>query len=77
MSKITKITDQIHDWDSEDRRLLLIAILTQQRSTFKGNKNDYIREHCTLIDLSTGLLVGSGICPKCNGWLGRMDSDVE
>ena len=73
MSKITKITKETKEFDTEDRRLLIVDLLRQQRQSFKGEREDFIQEHCTLIDLSTGVIVGSGICGECNGFMGRLD----
>jgi hypothetical protein len=48
--------------------------LMQQRRKYKGKRKDYDRDMCSLIDLQKGLIVGSGICPACRGWLGRADA---
>jgi hypothetical protein len=59
--------------DKEERRVLIVNLLAQQRKKYKGKKQNYIRDFTTLIDLSTGLIVGSGVCPACKGWLGRAE----
>lgn len=68
---ILKITNK---YSKEDRRLLIISLLQQQRKKYRGKRKDYIRDFCSLIDLQNGLIVGSGICPHCTGWIGRADS---
>ena len=60
------------EYDQEERRLLIIDLLGQQRHSFV-KKPEAVREYCTLIDLSTGVIAGSGVCPQCNGFLGRLD----
>ena len=73
MSKTTEITKITKEFDREERRLLIVKLLAQQRNAFEGKKHDYNRDMCTLIDLEAGLIVGSGICPKCTYFMGRVD----
>lgn len=61
--------------DIEDRRILIVNLLAQQRRISGKEKDEFVREYCTLIDLSTGIVVGSGICPHCNGWIGRISDE--
>ncbi len=68
MKDILKQTAKLN---SEDRRLLIVALLAQQRRKVNLDGRDYVREFCSLIDLSTGVVVGSGWCEKCQGTLGR------
>lgn len=51
----------------------LIKLLTIQRKKYDGDKKDYDKDFCSLIDLKNGLIVGSGICPSCRGWIGRAE----
>jgi hypothetical protein len=52
----------------------IISLLTSQRKKYKGKRKDYDRDMCSLIDIKKGLIVGSGICPSCSGWVGRADA---
>lgn len=70
--KILEITEE---YDTEQRRLLIIDLLRQQKR--KGVKSDVSREFCTLIDLTNGVLVGNGTCPHCEHFIGRQDDYVE
>jgi len=47
--------------------------LMQQRRKYKGKRKDYDRDMCSLIDLQKGLIVGSGICGHCHGFMGRAE----
>lgn len=51
----------------------IVTILRLQRRKYKGRRQDYNRDMCSLIDLKTGLIVGSGIDPNTHGWLGRAE----
>lgn len=51
----------------------LVILLTKQRKKYKGKRKNYDRNSCSLIDLKKGLIVGSGICGHCHGWVGRAD----
>jgi len=55
----------------------LVVLFRIQRKKYKGLRKDYDRDACSLIDLKNGLIVGSGICPDCRGWLGRADTYEE
>lgn len=67
--EIIKITK---DYNHEERRLLIVDLLRQQRHSYK-KKPEAIKEFCTLIDLQAGVIAGSGICPHCSGFMGRLD----
>lgn len=47
--------------------------MMSQRKKYRGKIKNYEREQCSLIDVKRGLIVGSGICPHCNGWMGRAE----
>lgn len=63
------------EYDREERRRLIIDLLRQQRHA--GVKSDIAKEFCTLIDLTNGILIGNGECPRCHSFLGRQDDYVE
>jgi len=69
-----EILEQTKEYDSEDRRRLIVDLLRQQRHS--GVKSDVAIEFCTLIDLANGVIIGSGVCPQCHGFLGRQDDYV-
>jgi len=69
------ILEQTKEYSPEDRRRLIIDLLRQQRHS--GVKSDIAREFCTLIDLTNGVLIGSGECPHCKHFMGRQDDYVE
>lgn len=71
--EIIKITEE---FDRESRRLLIVDLLRQQRHSYT-KKPEAIKEFCTLIDLQTGVIAGSGVCPHCQGFLGRLDEFYE
>lgn len=72
MKEIISKAEQLHH---EDRRQLILKLLRMQRHELTDAVP--LRENCTLIDLSTGIIAGSGICPLCEGFMGRQDDYVE
>ena len=70
-----EILEHTKEYNSEDRRRLILELLRQQRHA--GVKSDIAREFCTLIDLTNGILIGNGECPKCHSFMGRQDDYVE
>jgi len=56
---------------TEDRVTHLIDTMRSQKRRNVGAEPN--KDLCSLIDLKTGRIVGSGICPKCNYFLGRAD----
>lgn len=72
-TEIIKITQNL---TQEDRRLLIVDLLRQQRHSYT-KKPEAIKEFCTLIDLQTGVMAGSGVCPICNSFMGRLDEFYE
>lgn len=72
--KITRksIIAKTKELTQEERRLLIVDIIRQQRHSYPS-RPDCVPEFCTLIDLQTGIIAGSGICPKCEGFLGRLE----
>lgn len=69
------ILEQTKEYNPEERRRLILDLLRQQRHS--GVKSDVAREFCTLIDLTNGVMIGSGICPVCHSFMGRQDDYVE
>lgn len=61
------------DLTPKQRKHLIVELLIQQRTLSDHTPID--RDDCTLIDLKNGLIVGSGICPQCRGWIGRADEN--
>lgn len=70
--EITKVTlDMTEEMSSEGRQDLLLKLLRQQNRL--SQEEPAHTDNCSLIDLRTGKIVGSGICPKCRGWVGRAE----
>lgn len=72
MKEILKKTKKL---SSEERRLLIVDLLRQQKR--ETGDEPVARDFCTLIDLSTGIIAGSGICPICHGFMGRQDDYID
>jgi hypothetical protein len=72
---VDAITDSCEELTELQRAWLVFNLMRQQRrlSTYKTCEKD----NCTLIDLRKGLIVGSSVCPKCFGHLGRADGYRE
>jgi hypothetical protein len=70
-AKVDAITDSCEELKDSERAWLIFNLLRQQKrlSTYKP----CTKENCTLIDIRKGLIVGSNICPKCFGYIGRAD----
>lgn len=51
----------------------IVDIMRIQRKKYKGKRQNYNKDMCSLIDLKTGLIVGSGICGRCHGFMGRAE----
>ena len=63
--------------EREERRLLIIDLLSQQKKSFGSRLPSPNKDMCTLIDLETGTIAGSGICPICHGFMGRVDGYLD
>ena len=55
----------------------IVHILMLQRKKYKGRRQLYNKDKCVLIDLKTGVIAGSGICPHCHGWIGRTEYNED
>lgn len=71
------------EYDVEERKDLIVALIAQQRRAWENNENKIAYadlwnwDEWTLINLRNGLIGGSNICPHCNGFLGRLDEFYE
>ncbi len=69
LPKITATVDMCEELTPKARQDLILKLLRQQKRLAENEPID--RDNCTLIDLQRGVIVGSGICPECRGWIGR------
>lgn len=60
---------------TDDRAKHFLRTMTSQRK--HGREITPSRDQCTLVDMKNARMVGSGICPKCHGWLGRSPDYVD
>jgi len=68
-----QIIDITKDKDLYERKELILLLMRQQKRMFDGMDIPYTVdiEKCSLYDLQTCTIVGSGVCSRCNGLIGR------
>ena len=65
--------------DLSDGKDLMLELMRRQKRIFQDIDTEYEpdRDNCTLIDMYSMQIVGSGICGKCFGFLGRADGYTD
>ena len=74
-AKVDAFVDSCEEFTDLQRAWAIFGLLHQQKKLSKYEPCE--KDNCTLIDIRKGLIVGSGICVHCHGWVGRADGYAE
>jgi hypothetical protein len=69
--KVSALIEQSVSFTDLERAWLILNLHIQQKQLSKYQPCEI--ENCTLMDIRKGLIVGSGKCPHCHGFIGRAD----